>query len=1754
MLSLGNKLTLNSQPIYKFVNKYSIDFDGSDQCIVTDGADSVLQNTTYSFWCKTSESSSNTVFGHGSVTKGAFSLNYLSDKPLLGFSSNTYVYWQDVTAQDDGEWHHWVVYADATTIGNCKLYIDGVLQTQTNAVNNTGYDAYTESLTIGGDKAVGGNYFEGQIDEFAVYDRELTQDEITRMYNTYYSPNRVANGNFSQIGNEEVTNGDFSQIGGEQANYSDNNIVFTDLSDSTTISLGSNSYRSEAFGNTNDSRPRVTVNGSGIVTGKTYKVVYTPTSFTGSTVFDFFENNTRHINNHNASLPITFYFVASSTYDGFDFDGSQTFRSDYTLSVKEVGQDWTFANDATMGDNVATIIGDGSAAGYIIQDNVFESNKFYKCVFDVTINSGLGLKFQDGLSYSPHNENIGFATTSGVYTFYFNSTSYNQLAIVRRTSGTAYDSIINSVTVKEVGQHWTFTNGWSVDDTKATNSGTGGQIYPTSNSWTSGATIKFQVTVSGRTTGHIRIQNPSVSTYYVNNINTNDSFEYSFTTIDANGWKIEAVSGFDGSIDNIVVQELKHDATNLMLNAGAYQSANPLITSTKSMEFDGTDDYLSIGSDCPTGNFTVTSWVKKTGTGGWYAIFSASTQIWFGLNDNGRILAHVGGPTLSATGVVDINKWHHCTLTWNGTASFIYVDGVQVATSTGTNNPAATPYDIGKLSTSGQNYFDGLITEVGLYDRALTSLEVASLYNQGMPTNLLVNRNNYQSGNPTVFNTKQVDFDGVDDYMIANSTLGSFTGSVSAWVKRESNVGYQYIIDFRKPSGTGYVLLDTGADNILLSSGTTYVDGIAGTTISVGNWHHIVITGMTLNIVSDIVFGARYTFIQPFNGEMSQVGLWNSTLTADEVSSLYNHGLPIDLTTNQAAYESSSNLVGYWRMGSGTLDTYPLIADQTNATLGSELVVNGDFATDSDWTKGAGWTISGGKAVKTSGAGASLSQTLPIAVIGKKYKFTFDANVTSGVANASLYGVTIPNFTTSGSQEHIVTATSTSGFNFYAATSFNGSIDNLSVKQVNGNPAIMTNQTSSDIENGSPYANIVQNINNTPAGESWNASTNWTTAVAGKFSCDGTSNNDLNQGGTDAVVGKSYVLSFEILSINSGNLVMTYGGIISTTRDAIGVYTETITATGTDRIRVRPNTSGTIASVTNITATEVNTGLQGYWKMGDGTNDEYPVIYDQTNPTVGVEEITNGTFTTDSDWNKTQATISGGEARIITTDGSYAAIDQSNVFEVGKTYLYSINVKSISGTMQLRGGSGTDIDITTSGVKTGYIVPTSTGIEIKRKSGAGALDVIIDDVSAKQVQGNPATMTNMVEGNITNQFPLTKIRNYYRMGDGILDGYPIIQDQTSPNLAHIPTTNLVTYSEDFSQSYWTSSTTTYGTIDTVNLVTAPDGTVSAQKWTRTAGTYNLLRPVSNITGTYYAQSVFVKNIDADNFYLRLEKTPEFGYYNFASDTVSDTDIKVEHLANDWIRLSTNVPDNYFKSFGIGENETDSTELNHSVYVWGAQIEAQGQATAYIKSDGIAAVRKATTTNLITYSNSNGLNFTFDNVSMTYNSIVSPDGLTNGILFKQTGSASSNSAYNYSLTTANGTYTYSIFIKAKDSTSVRFYQSGGSAVSQDFNPQTMSAGVLSGGLNLNFEDVGNGWFRVSFTKTLSSAPYHRLQIYPDRNNTQKGVYIFGLQVEAQTQAETYAKTTGLPVTIDLFTENNYGTMTNMSSSDIVEDTP
>ena len=1066
--------------------------------------------------------------------------------------------------------------------------------------------------------------------------------------------------------------------------------------------------------------------------------------------------------------------------------------------------------------------------------------------------------------------------------------------------------------------------------------------------------------------------------------------------------------------------------------------------------------------------------------------------------------------------------------TYDGTTanSKLYVDGVlELANANATSQTISTTTNarIGNLSYVDDNFFDGNITEVGAYNRALTSLEVASLYNQGMPTNLLVNRNNYQSGNPTVFNTKQVDFDGTDDHLKANSTLGSFTGSITSWVKRNSVASvWRYITDFRANSGGGYFAINN-SHNIDVPSGTVYVDNVATTVVPQDTeWHHIVVTGITLNITESIIFGSRHNIIDVFDGKMSQIGLWNTTLTADEVSSLYNHGLPIDLTTNQAAYESSSNLVGYWRMGSGTLDTYPLIADQTNATLGNELITNGDFASDTWWQKSsANVNISNGKGNYTGGTTEYFYKNNTLE-IGKTYKLVFEiTDYTTGYISAFGGNWSGPATAVGTWEKYFTCVNTTFGL---VGNSFIGSIDNVTVKQVNGNPAIMTNQTSSDIENGSPYANIVQDSDFTLTGTQaestngtyWDTGAGWTIAN-NKATSNGTVD---NLDGISLETGKNYKATVTVSNMTTGNLSYRLGGASSNEILSIssnGEYTAYGVAGGTV-LRLRSQ-NGFDGSVTNITISEVNTGLQGYWKMGDGTNDEYPVIFDQTNPTLSAELVTNGSFATDSDWTYGDGwNIEDGFAKCNGTQTGNSIFYQNLGDLSNKTVKLTFTISNFGGgelETSFFGASGTTVyEVTANGDYTFYINVQSGHNGNTGFTANSSFIGYVDNVSVKEVQGNFATMTNMVEGNITNQYPLTKIRNYYRMGDGILDGYPIIQDQTSPNLAHIPTTNLVPNSNTFSS---VSSTLT------PNYGISPDGSQNSTR-VQASGTNSGIRiTISDSSNNAYAYSVFVKGISGETVNVRVETSPYslLTQYNF-------------ELNGEWQRIesvltasNTHTQKNFYVT-KLGS----STATDFQVY--GSQIEKQSQATAYIKSDGIAAVRKSSTTNLVNYSEDfSQSDWNKQNISITPNYSTSPFGTNNATRFLTTSNVASFLQV-LSLSILNSTsYTISVYAKSNNGLNkFRFY--------------TSTAGTSS-----EFTTTSD-WQRFEFniTSTGTSSNIGLRGV----SGSETDIIIFGFQIEEQTQAETYAKTTGLPVTIDLFTENNYGTMTNQSSSDIVEDTP
>ena len=124
----------------------------------------------------------------------------------------------------------------------------------------------------------------------------------------------------------------------------------------------------------------------------------------------------------------------------------------------------------------------------------------------------------------------------------------------------------------------------------------------------------------------------------------------------------------------------------------------------------------------------------------------------------------------------------------------------------------------------------------------------------------------------------------------------------------------------------------------------------------------------------------------------------------------------------------------------------------------SNLITNGGFDTDANWTKGTGWTISGGTASCDGSQSANttlvqqqgvLSVTLDIQV-GNAYELIFTLTRSAGGITNTEIGGTAEGTTISSSGTHskIITASSTNDrITFTATPDFVGSIDNVIVTE-----------------------------------------------------------------------------------------------------------------------------------------------------------------------------------------------------------------------------------------------------------------------------------------------------------------------------------------------------------------------------------------------------------------------------------------------------------------------------------------------------------------------------------------------------------------------------------------------------------------------------------------------------------------------------------------------------------------------------------
>jgi len=206
-------------------------------------------------------------------------------------------------------------------------------------------------------------------------------------------------------------------------------------------------------------------------------------------------------------------------------------------------------------------------------------------------------------------------------------------------------------------------------------------------------------------------------------------------------------------------------------------------------------------------------------------------------------------------------------------------------------------------------------------------------------------------------NTYSVDFDGTNDYMDAgNDSSLSISGdlTLSAWINLDSLGAFQGIIS-KRSSTTNYQLFIRNTNVLSFYDGRIATND--NTALTAGSWIHVavVVSGSSASFYRDGSFSSTGSGISVnsntanltigeilggsfLNGKVDEVSVFDSALSASDITSIYNSGVPGDLT--------SLSPVGWWRMGDNDGGTGTTITDQGSGGNDGTLTNGPTFSTD----------------------------------------------------------------------------------------------------------------------------------------------------------------------------------------------------------------------------------------------------------------------------------------------------------------------------------------------------------------------------------------------------------------------------------------------------------------------------------------------------------------------------------------------------------------------------------------------------------------------------------------------------------------------------------------------------------------------------------------------------------------------------------------------------------------------------------------
>jgi len=194
--------------------------------------------------------------------------------------------------------------------------------------------------------------------------------------------------------------------------------------------------------------------------------------------------------------------------------------------------------------------------------------------------------------------------------------------------------------------------------------------------------------------------------------------------------RVDAADPLSYSGSGTTWSDISGNGRNLTLVNGTAFNSNGYF------DFDGTNDYATrSNSGLGTGNpaFTLEVWANfdTINTGRWWLAvlgqYNSGSLHWIGNSTTSTQFGEWAGgqtsPTLSGNGV-----WQQIVTTFDGTTLQSYVNGVNSGGSTTTTfNMTNSNINIG-LRLGSERYYNGQISVISLYNKALTATEVDQNY------------------------------------------------------------------------------------------------------------------------------------------------------------------------------------------------------------------------------------------------------------------------------------------------------------------------------------------------------------------------------------------------------------------------------------------------------------------------------------------------------------------------------------------------------------------------------------------------------------------------------------------------------------------------------------------------------------------------------------------------------------------------------------------------------------------------------------------------------------------------------------------------------------------------------------------------------------------------------------------------------------------------------------------------------------------